>query len=359
MRNIKGLTLAIVGGLILLGGLGAVLQRRSASVTPAAARATPDAKDVKAIATSKLAIMIGGAEKIIYLPAKLTEQLGYFKEAGLDVELMSTPAGVEAENALVAGEVQGAVGFYDHAIDLQANGKFIESVVQFSQAPGEVELVSSKSADTIKSFADLKGKTAGVTGLGSSTNFLTQYLAARSGLKSSDFTTLPVGAGSTFIAAMQHGRIDVGMTTEPTVSRLLKTGDAKVLVDLRTAESTRAALGGLYPAACIYMQTSWVESHKEETGKLAAAFVKTLRYIASHSAEDIAEKMPKEYYAGDKELYVKALAEGKAMFTSDGRMPEGGPETVLLVLSGFNKNIEGKKIDLSKTYTTQFVDAVK
>jgi NitT/TauT family transport system substrate-binding protein len=53
---------------------------------------------------------------------------------------------------------------------------------------------------------------------------------------------------------------------------------------------------------------------------------------------------------------VKGLAEGKAMFTPDGRMPEKGPETVLKALQSFSKNVKGKEIDLSKTYTTAFVD---
>jgi NitT/TauT family transport system substrate-binding protein len=36
-------------------------------------------------------------------------------------------------------------------------------------------------------------------------------------------------------------------------------------------------------------------------------------------------------------------------------MPEDGPKTVLAVLAGFSKNVKGKTIDLSKTYTTDFV----
>jgi len=310
-----------------------------------------------ALADDKITIMVSGIEKQIYLPAKLTEQLGYFKQEGLDVELLSEPAGVQAEDALLAGEAQGVVGFYDHTVDLQSKGKAVESVVQFSQAPGEVELVSSKMADKIKSPADFKGKTLGVTGLGSSTNFLTQYLAVSNGVKVSEITTIPVGAGNTFIAAMQQGRIDAGMTTEPTISRMLKTGQAKILVDMRSPEGTRKALGGLYPAACLYMQTAWVNSHKPQVQKLANAFVKTLKYIQTHSAEDIAAHMPADYYAGDKDTYIKALADGKAMFTSDGRMPKSGPPTVLKVLSAFDKNIKGKTIDLSKTYTTEFVSA--
>jgi NitT/TauT family transport system substrate-binding protein len=54
---------------------------------------------------------------------------------------------------------------------------------------------------------------------------------------------------------------------------------------------------------------------------------------------------------------VKGLAEGKSQFTADGRMPANGPETVLKVMSSFSKNVMGKAIDLSKTYTTEFVDA--
>ncbi|MGN6550016.1 MAG: ABC transporter substrate-binding protein [Pararhizobium sp.] len=310
-----------------------------------------------AAAADKITIIVGGMEKQIYLPAMLTQQLGYFKDEGLDVELLNSRAGVDAENELLAGGVQGVVGFYDHTIDLQSKGKFIESIVQFSQAPGEVEMVSSKYADKIKSPADFKGKTLGVTGLGSSTDFLTRYLATRNGLKADDITLLPVGAGNTFIAAIKQDAIQAGMTTEPTITTMLTSGDAKILVDMRTPEKTAEALGGTYPAASFYVQSAWLDSHKDEAQKLADAFVKTLHWMASHSAEQIADKMPKDYYAGNKEVYVKGLTDGKAQFTPDGRMPKGGPETVLKVLKTFNKSVAAKDIDLSKTYTTAFVDA--
>ena len=308
-------------------------------------------------AADKVSLMVGGYEKIIYLPAKLAESLGYFKAEGLDVELLNEGAGVDAENEMLAGAVQGVVGFYDHCVDLQTKGKVIESVVQLAHAPGEVELVSNKHPQ-VKSMADLRGKSLGVTGLGSSTNFLSQFLMVKAGVPLGEFSSLPVGAGSTFIAAMQQDKIQAGMTTEPTISRLLKTGEARVLVDLRTLEKTKEALGGTYPAASLYMPTAWVEKNKPTVQKLANAFVRTLRFINTHSAAEIAEKMPKDFYVGDKEGYVKALDAGKGMFTADGVMPKGGPETVLSVLSTFSKNVKGKSVDLSKTYTTEFVAKV-
>jgi NitT/TauT family transport system substrate-binding protein len=324
----------------------------AATVAPTAASSTSGAM-------TKVSIMVGGLNKHIYLPAKLTDQLGYFKDEGLDISLLDEPAGVDAETAMLAGQVQGVVGFYDHNLDLQGKGKSTESVVQLDWVPGEVELVDSKKADQIKSPADFKGRNLGVTGLGSSTNFLTQYLAVKNGVPIDQIHSVAVGAGNTFIAALQHGQIDAGMTTEPTISRLLKTGEAKILVDMRTAEGTKAALGGTYPAACLYMQTEFVNANKPTVQKLANAFVKTLKWIHSHTADEIAAKMPADYYAGDQALYVNALKGGLGMYTSDGKMPTDGPPTVLNVLSAFDPNVKGKNIDLSKTYTTEFVDNVK
>ncbi|CAD6519206.1 hypothetical protein LMG27952_01116 [Paraburkholderia hiiakae] len=307
-------------------------------------------------AGDKITIMVGGITKLIYLPARLTEQLGYFRDEGLNVELLSQPAGVDAENELLAGAVQAVVGFYDHTIDLQTKGKDVKAIVVFGQVPGEVEMVSSKAAGTVKSMADVKGKTLGVTGLGSSTSFLTQYLASQHGIASSAYTMLPVGADASFIAAIKQGRIDAGMTTEPTVSALQKAGDAKVLVDMRTVEGTRAALGGTYPAASLYVQDAWAESHKAQAVKLAHAFVRTMQFIHTHSAEEIAAQMPADYQK-DKGLYVSALKASLPMYTADGKMPADGPATVLKVLSSFNPSVKGKHVDLSATYTNEFVGA--
>ncbi|MDR6444112.1 NitT/TauT family transport system substrate-binding protein [Paraburkholderia terricola] len=321
-------------------------------LAPAAASAQDDAP-------GKVAIMVGGITKLIYLPVYLTEQLGYFKAEGLDVELLSQTAGVDAENELLAGAVQGVVGFYDHTIVLQSKGKEVKSIVVLGQVPGEVEMVSARAADSIKSMADVRGKTLGVTGLGSSTNFLTQYLARLEGVPNSQYTLLPVGADNSFIAAIRQGRIDAGMTTEPTVSQLLKSGDARILVDMRNVEGTRAALGGTYPASSLYVQSAWLDTHPREAAKLARAFVRTLQYLHTHSAEEIAARMPKNFIGNDKALYVSALKASLPMFTADGRMPADGPRTVLKVLSGFNPSVKGRHVDLSRTFTNQFVDEVK
>ena len=310
-------------------------------------------------AAEKITLMVGGIDKIIYLPVKLAEQLHYFSDEGLDVELRSEWSGISGVDVLLVGSVQGVVGFYDHTIYMQSKGKAVMSVIQFAQAPGEVELVSTRMPGPVRTMADLKDRTLGVTGLGSSTQFLSRYLVLSAGLKLNQVSFVPVGTGDTFIEAMNQGTIQAGMTTEPTASRMLNSGQARVLVDLRTPEDTAKALGGPYPASCLYMQTAWVNRHKPEVQKLVNALVKALRYIQNHTAAELAAHVPPPFYAGDKATYIKALARSKPIFIPDGRMPVQGPANVLRILTRTEKALQGKTIDLASTYTLDFVSAAK
>jgi len=304
-------------------------------------------------------LMVGGIEKQIYLPAALADRLGYFKEQGLDVQVLSDTSGGHAEDGLLTGSVQGVVGFYDHTIDLQAKGKFVQAVVQFAQAPGEAVLVAARQADAIRSPADFRGRSLGVTGLGSSTHLLMQYLALESGVKQGEVRIWGVGSGDGFAEALRSGRVDVGMTTEPTASRLLKSGQARLLVDLRTPAQAVPALGGTYPAACLYMSSPWISAHRDEVQRLVNALVKALRFIAAHSAQEIVDRLPADYLAGDRALYVSTLQQSKSMFTADGVMPADGPANVLRVMRLTERAVTGKPIDLSRTYTNEFAQAAR
>jgi NitT/TauT family transport system substrate-binding protein len=282
----------------------------------------------------QITIMVGGLEKVIYLPAVLTRQLGFFEANDIDVQLL-----------------------YDHTIDLQAKDQCIRSVVQMSDVPGEVELVSKADTD-ITSVADLRGRKLGVTSLGSSTDFLTQALTGQEGMTTADYTRVKVGAGQTFIAGMNHNGIDAGMTTDPTVAQMVNSGEARILVDMRTEAGTRAALGGLYPATSLYMNCATIDAHPDIVRKLAAAFVQTLQWIRTHTPEEIAEKMPPQYASAGKDLYVQSIRDSIGMFNGDGLMKPEGAQNVLDILGKYSKNVRPvrDRIDLSETYTTKFVE---
>ena len=339
MRVFSRRTLLTVASMLALSACGGT---STASPTPSA---TP----------VSLKLMVGGLAKQIYLPNMLAKQLGYFQQYNIDVTLVDEASGQDTEEEVVAGNVEAGSGAYNHTIQLQPKGKFIETICQFGIAPGEAEVVSSK-ATGINSAADLKGKNLGITELGSGTHTLTMALLGKAGVTPDQVHFVPVGAGSTFIAALKQGSIVAGMTTEPTITRVVQGGDGKVLISLLTPDDTRAALGGNYPFIGIFAKTDWVNSHKDVAQRLVNVYVKTLKWMKSHSAEDIAAKMPPDYIVPSRDLYVAALKEQLSIFGTDCRMPADGPQTVLNVLQTYVPSFKGKTADLSKSYTNEFAD---
>jgi len=304
-------------------------------------------------ATVNLKIMVGGLNKQIYLPNMLAQRLGYFKDYGLNVTLIDEGSGQASEEEVVAGNVDAGSGAYVHPMVLNTQGKKIETICQFGIAPGEAEVVDA-SLTNITSAKDLVGKNLGVTDLGSGTHVLTQAIIGSAGADPTKANYVAVGAGDTFIAAIQQKKIAAGMTTYPTISRLVNSGKGKVLVSLLDPQSTRAALGGDYPFIGIFAKNDWVSSNKDTAQKLVNAYVKTLKYIHSHTAAQIADQMPTDYFAGDKASYVADLQSQLGIFGSDCKMPAGGSENVQKIQQQFVASYKGKSANLSETYTNDF-----
>ena len=303
-------------------------------------------------------IAVSNGTNQTYLSLALAQQLGYFKQQGVTVKVVSTANGNQNWQDMLAHQVQGVIGFYDHNIDLRAKGVSTESVIQLNQAPGMVELVRTDEAGSITSPSAEGGKKLGITGLGSSTQFVADYLAVHNGVQVDQVHPVNVGAGSTFVAAMQNDEIDVGVTTEPTISALLAKKAAKIIVDMRSITGTEAALGGPYPGTALTFETSYVQANKATVQKMVNALLQSLHYIQTHSAAQIADVMPSNYYGtAGKTAYEQSLANEIGMFSPTGLMPADGPQSVDRVLSSFDPNVKGHTVDLSLTYTDSFVQA--
>ena len=138
-------------------------------------------------------MMVGGIDKQIYLPYQLAQQLGYYKKYGVNMELSTEQnGGVGAEDAMASGQVDLAGAWYIHTVDFQSKGKDVINLVQLSGAPGERVMCNPKAG--VSSAADFKGKNMGVTDLGSGTDELTQFLAAKQGVTKKEYNTIAVHA---------------------------------------------------------------------------------------------------------------------------------------------------------------------
>jgi NitT/TauT family transport system substrate-binding protein len=311
-----------------------------------------------ALAQSKVTIAVGGGSCLCYLPTILAKQLGEFEKAGVAVDVVDFKGGSESLKAVIGGSADVVSGYFDHCVNLAAKGQHLQAFVVYDRYPGLALVVSPKHTDEIKSVKALANKKVGVSAPGSSTDFFLKYLLSKNGVDPNSVGVVGVGLGATAVAAMEQGQIDAAVMLDPSVTVLQgRNKDLKILSDTRTQKDTLAVFGGEYPGGALYTKADWVASHQKEVQGMATAIVATLKWIHSHTPEEIMNKMPPEMVGKDKDLYLAALKNTIPMYSETGRMDPKGASAVLAVFSQSSPDVAKANIDLSKTYTNDFVDA--
>jgi NitT/TauT family transport system substrate-binding protein len=144
------------------------------------------------------------------LPFKVAQLKGFWREEGLDVEVILIRGAVGMQ-ALLGGSV-------DYT---SASGSTIAAAVRglpvklvfISSAKPMFELVSQAQ---IKSVQDLKGKIVGISSRGGSNDLMMQLILQKNGLvPNKDVTTIIVGAQDETVIALRTGRIAAALLTPP------------------------------------------------------------------------------------------------------------------------------------------------
>jgi NitT/TauT family transport system substrate-binding protein len=305
----------------------------------------------------RVRLAVGGQAQMVYLPTTLAQELGFYREEGLDVELQDFPGGAKALQALVGGSADVVSGFYDHTIQMAAEGRELVAFVTILRYPGLVLVTSPQAAGSVSAVGQLRGKVAGVTTPGSSSQMLLSFLLTKYQVPIDSVSVVTIGSAATAIAAIERGKVDAGWMADPSFTLVKKRNPSvKVLADLRDERGTMEALGTrTYPASVFYSTRAWIDAHRDAAARLARAMLRTLQWMHTHSPRDIAEKTPKALRGEDDALFVEALGNSMPMFSSNGVMTPDGAEAVRTLLAGSMEKVKRATIDLSRTYTNEFV----
>lgn len=309
----------------------------------------------QALEKQKVSIAVGGKNLFYYLPLTIAEQLGYFKDEGLQVEISDFAGGAKALQALVGGSADVVSGAYEHTINMQAKGQMITAFVLQGRAPQIVFGVSTKTMPNYKSIADLKGKKIGVTAPGSSTNIVANFVLAKGGLKPADVSFIGVGTAAGALSAMRSGQIDAISNLDPVVTMLEEKKDIKVIADTRTLKDTTELFGGPMPAGSLYTTEAFLTKNPNTSQALTNAMVRALKWLQTAGPSDIIKVVPESYQLGDRALYLATFSKVREALSPDGLFPEDGPKTALKTLQAFEPALADKQIDLSKTFTNELV----
>ena len=315
---------------------------------------TPGLLLAQKIEKTSVHIAVGGKVGTYYQALSIAEQLGYFKDEGLDVKISDFAGGAKSLQAVVGGSADVVSGAFEHTINLQAKGQFFRCVVLQGRCPMMTMGVSKKNMANFKTGADLKGKKIGVTAPGSSTNMLASFYLAKHGLKVTDASYVGVGTGAGAITAIREGNIDAISNIDPVITALEESNDIQVIADTRRIKDTIEIFGGNMPAGSLYLPQSYIDANPKTIQALVNAMVRADKWIVKAGPAAVTKALPASYFQGNPDLYTKAVEKCMEAMSPDGMIPSDGPATALKALAAYSNDIRDAKIDLDKTWTNDF-----
>lgn len=323
--------IALIAGLALAAGAQAQLEKRDVHIA------------------------VGGKSAFYYLPLTIAEQLGYFKDEGLQVKISDFAGGSAALRAVVGGSAEVVSGAYEHTISLQAKKQHFQAFVLQGRLPQIALGIATPKAANFKSFRDLKGMKIGVSAPGSSTHNLVKQLLAKAGLDPNrDVAIVGAGIGAGAIAAMKSGQLDAISNVDPVMTKLEMDGAVKIVADTRTLKGTQEVWGAPLPAGCLYAPAAFMQKYPNVAQALANAIVRADKWIAKAGATDVAKTVPESYLLGDRALYLFTFDKVKEAISPDGLISDAGAQATLKSLAAFDPNIKVSEIKLAQTYTNAF-----
>ncbi|MDI6539581.1 ABC transporter substrate-binding protein [Pantoea ananatis] len=303
----------------------------------------------------RLTIAVGGKSTLYNLPLTIAERKGYFKEAGLQVNIADFAGGGKALQALIGGSADVVSGAYEHTIRLQSKNQYITSFIMTGQASQIAVAISRKAMPDYHQISDLKGKKIGISAPGSATNMVANMVLTRAGLKPQDVSFISVGTTAAAVDALRSGRIDAIANTEPVISLLEKNDDIIIVADTRTVAGTEAIFGGPMPSGSLYAKESFLKNNPATIQALASAMLKALCWLKTASPEEVVAAVPENYLSGDPALYKSAFTNIRSAISPDGLFTPVDTKTALHVLSIFYPSVQTERIDLSRTWTNRYV----
>jgi NitT/TauT family transport system substrate-binding protein len=223
--------------------------------------------------------------------------MGFFKKAGLNVEMQTFNNGDAAAAALAAGAID--IGIQPPMQIAQAVARGLPFTVIAAGAlntiaqPSALILVSKTS--TIGTAKDLVGKTIAINSLKSSSENLLDSWLAKNGANPKGIKIIELPSAQ-MAPALERGTVDAVEIFEPASTVALKRGNVRVMANptdgmrnpyLQTAWYTTKAFAAANPdlikkfAAVIYQTAKWANEHHVESGAILAQLSKLDPEIAS------------------------------------------------------------------------------
>ena len=220
---------------------------------------------------------------IFYAPQYVAHSLGYFKDEGLDVEIVLTSGADKVTAAVLSGDVQ--IGFCGSEATIyvynQGQKDYLVNFAALTKRDGSF-LVSREKIDNF-TLDKLKGKKILAGREGGMPAMTLEYALNSNGI-SSDVVDLDTSVDfASMSGSFIGGNGDFVSLFEPTASKIEKEGYGYIVESV-------GKLGGVVPYTSYNAKKSYINENPEIIQSFTNATYEGLKWVKEHSAKEIAQR---------------------------------------------------------------------
>ena len=229
------------------------------------------------------------AHTVFYAPQYVAISEGFFKEEGLDVELILTPGADKVTAAVLSGDAEIGFSGSEATIYVYNGGEkdYLKTFAQLTQKDGSF-LVSREKIENF-TLNDLKGKNVIGGRKGGMPEMTFEWALRENGIDPN--TDLNIDTSIAFAAmsgAFIGGTGDFVTLFEPNALQIENQGLGFVVASI-------GELGGVVPYTSYSARISYIEENKDIIEKFTRAIQKGLDFVHKHSDEEVAESIMNEF----------------------------------------------------------------
>lgn len=231
----------------------------------------------------------------------LAQERGFYKKNGLDADLLFIPSTTTSVSSLVAGDVQVAnASGGGVASAVVAGADLVLVACYLNSLP--YELVVSES---VKTAEDLKGKSVGISRVGSASDVAARALIRGVGLEpDKQVLIMQVGGPAERAASFRTGRI-AGFPSPPGIIHLTKGIPYRILIS--TADFQKRFE---FPYICATTTKSYLARNRDTVKRVIMAHIEALQFFKTRKEES--KKIIAKYSRITNEDYLEAAYSASA-----------------------------------------------
>ena len=308
-----------------------------------------------AVTPQKISIALASKTSLFHLPLVLADQLGMFKNEGLQIDWLECESGLQALQLALSGQADVVSGAFEHTLDLQARGLNYRAFVLQGRAPQISVGLATKKALAMKSLSDLKSLKVGISSLGSGTHWLAQQWLFKANLAADHIQYVELGASTGhLVEALRTGLVDALCHIDPVMHYLEQKNELRLLADTRSLLSSQRMFGGPMLSACLFGKVEFLQKRADVALTLTLGVVRALHWLKTAGPSDILKMVPSHNWMGDRAIYLGALENVRDSYSLDGMFSKESLQTAWRARANRVSTDRANWTTLAKTYTNEF-----